>query len=88
MLVPLRLELASAEGMLRIDWPDGRRQSLDHARLRQACRCAGCRSGPVGAAVEPAVRIVAVQDMGYGIQLIFNDGHDRGIYPWRYLEAL
>ncbi|SOZ39398.1 DUF971 domain-containing protein [Cupriavidus neocaledonicus] len=92
MLVPSRLELAPAEGVLRIDWPDGRRQSLDHARLRQACRCAACRSGPAGAAVgqalDQAVRIVAVQDMGYGIQLIFNDGHDRGIYPWRYLETL
>nr|WP_234825174.1 gamma-butyrobetaine hydroxylase-like domain-containing protein [Cupriavidus necator] len=26
--------------------------------------------------------------MGYGVQIVFSDGHDRGIYPWRYLQAL
>ncbi|MNT50001.1 hypothetical protein D3C72_1868920 [compost metagenome] len=86
MLVPARLELASIEGRLRIHWPDGRCQSLEHSRLRAACRCAACRSERVEE--TPAVRIVGVEDMGYGIQIMFDDGHDRGIYPWAYLQAL
>lgn len=24
--------------------------------------------------------------MGYGVQLVFSDGHDRGIFPWAWLE--
>ncbi|WP_413049183.1 gamma-butyrobetaine hydroxylase-like domain-containing protein [Pseudomonas phoenicis] len=25
---------------------------------------------------------------GYGVQLVFSDGHDCGIYPWDYLREL
>lgn len=87
MVVPTALELAPAAGSLRIRWPDGRCQSLDHARLRTACRCAACRSRPTKVPATD-VRIVALEDMGYGIQIVFSDGHDRGIYPWSYLQAL
>ncbi|WP_130911983.1 gamma-butyrobetaine hydroxylase-like domain-containing protein, partial [Pseudomonas sp. Sample_9] len=24
----------------------------------------------------------------YGVQLVFSDGHQRGIYPWAYLAQL
>lgn len=86
MPVPARLELTSAEATLRIHWPDGRCQSLDHSRLRAACRCAVCRSERVPPTQK--VRVVGVADMGYGIQIVFDDGHDRGIYPWAYLQTL
>ena len=23
-----------------------------------------------------------------GVQIIFADGHDRGVYPWAYLQAI
>ncbi|XDA04120.1 DUF971 domain-containing protein (plasmid) [Cupriavidus sp. Agwp_2] len=88
MLVPARLELVSTEATLRIHWPDGRCQSLDHSRLRAACRCAACRSKRAEDAPAQAVRVVGVEDTGYGIQIVFDDGHDRGIYPWAYLQTL
>lgn len=88
MLVPTRLELAGIEGTLRIHWPDGRCQSLEHSRLRAACRCAACRSKPAGEAQAATARVVGVKDMGYGIQIVFDDGHDRGIYPWAYVQTL
>lgn len=28
----------------------------------------------------------AMVPMGYGVQLVFSDGHDRGIFPWAWLE--
>ena len=34
------------------------------------------------------VRIIAVEPVGYGVQLVFSDGHARGIYPWAYLAEL
>lgn len=32
--------------------------------------------------------VQAINAQGYGVQLIFSDGHDRGIYPWDYLCGL
>jgi DUF971 family protein len=29
-----------------------------------------------------------VNPQGYGVQLVFDDGHERGIYPWSYLREL
>lgn len=88
MVLPTRLELASAEGRLRIWWPDGRCQSLKPARLRAACRCAACRNRPSEEGPGQDVRVIALEEMGYGIQIVFSDGHDRGIYPWPYLQTL
>lgn len=35
------------------------------------------------------VRVTAVRPVGnYAIQLVFDDGHDTGLYTWAYLEEL
>lgn len=35
------------------------------------------------------VRVTAVRPVGnYAIQLVFDDGHDTGLYTWGYLEEL
>jgi DUF971 family protein len=81
-----------ASGSLELAWGDGARVLLGGAALRSACRCAGCerarRSGhPVGAATS--VRVVDLRPMGEGaVQICFSDGHDRGVYPWAYLQAI
>ncbi|KAB0509498.1 DUF971 domain-containing protein [Pseudomonas moorei] len=38
--------------------------------------------------VDAQVRVIDLHSQGYGLQLIFSDGHDRGIYPWPYLAQL
>ncbi|WP_144157462.1 gamma-butyrobetaine hydroxylase-like domain-containing protein [Paraburkholderia sp. BCC1885] len=76
---------------LTLHWPDGREQQLAHAQLRQACACAECRRIRIdGGALHTSddVTLVDVQSMGYGVQLVFSDGHARGIYPWHYLAQL
>lgn len=30
--------------------------------------------------------LTGIVPMGYGVQLIFSDGHERGIFPWTWLE--
>ncbi|TCT05137.1 gamma-butyrobetaine hydroxylase-like domain-containing protein [Aquabacter spiritensis] len=36
-----------------------------------------------------AVRIVAVEPVGaYAVRLVFDDGHQTGLYTWPYLRAL
>jgi DUF971 family protein len=34
------------------------------------------------------VRVTAFGPTGYGVQLVFSDGHARGIFPWAYLASL
>jgi DUF971 family protein len=92
--VPERIELDAAARLLSVYWPGGTRQSLPHAVLRVHCPCSACRRirqhGNAVTAVTAAadISIIGVAPMGYGIQLVFSDGHDRGIFPWPYLEQI
>lgn len=38
--------------------------------------------------VDGRVQVIEVNSQGYGLQLVFSDGHERGIYPWAYLAGL
>lgn len=77
-------------GVLFVEWADGASSALPHGWLRQRCRCAACTQGaregrePPPGAVLSAIRPLAET----GLNLVFADGHDRGIYPWSYLRAL
>jgi DUF971 family protein len=77
---------------LHIEWDDGQRQQLSHHQLRLACRCADCtalRQQHGKIVVAAAIRLVQILPVGYyGVQLVFDDGHDRGIYPWPFLHSL
>lgn len=90
MHAPERIDNDIAQGHLHVAWADTA-LSIDHAALRRACRCAECqavqRQGrPVD--VPHDVRVTHIEPAGYGVQLIFSDGHTRGIFPWTYLASL
>ena len=76
---------------LALHWHD-RTLALPAALLRAHCRCAECvaasrRGSPP--APDGALGLVNAIPVGhYAVQLRFSDGHERGIYPWAYLEAL
>lgn len=79
-----------ADGHLRLEWAQGV-QWIGHARLRRECPCSQCRAFRVRGSqplVSDAVRVVEIHPQGYGVQLVFSDGHQRGIYPWAYLAQL
>ncbi|MCJ1887062.1 DUF971 domain-containing protein [Pseudomonas sp. LA21] len=91
MNTPVALHRSSADGELRIRWDDGVEQGIAFARLRGACPCSQCRAARLQGRIDlvPAsVALQAVNLQGYGVQLVFDDGHDRGIYPWEYLRGL
>lgn len=76
---------------LTLQIADGRTASLPAERLRLACKCAHCIRARIDGrfpAEFPGAAIVAVRDLGYGLNLQFSDGHDRGIYPHAYLASL
>ena len=65
---------------------------LSAAILREACRCAACerdrRDGNPGAAA-PGIAVSRIDAMGgRAFNLVFSDGHARGVFPWDYLQQL
>jgi DUF971 family protein len=93
MRIPNEIRIDATACVLMLHWPDGDTQRIAHAQLRAACPCAGCRRaqlerGPASVAIYRDVALTGMEPMGYGVQLIFSDGHARGIYPWSLLHAL
>ncbi|MCP8466205.1 DUF971 domain-containing protein [Pseudomonas sp. ZM23] len=91
MNAPVALQRRSAAGTLRIQWEDGSEQYIAIARLRGACPCSQCRAARLRGRIDVVAAGVGLDAMhlqGYGVQLVFDDGHDRGIYPWEYLRGL
>lgn len=88
---PVAVRNSAAQGTLSVDWGAGQVQVLGHGRLRAACPCSKCRAARLAQRIDvvpDGIRITAIHAQGYGVQLVFDDGHDRGIYPWRYLHEL
>jgi DUF971 family protein len=81
-----------AGGVLEVLWDDGVRQQLTHRQVRAACRCSHCHAARLlgtPAALADDVRLDEIRQVGhYALQLVFSDGHDRGIYPWALLRSV
>lgn len=85
---PLLIRNQRKTRTLVIQWSATEMQELSWVELRGNCPCAGCRAnrlrGNISLVAED-IAITAIHHMGYGVQLVFSDGHDRGIFPWVYL---
>jgi len=87
---------------LTITWADGHLSILPFSLLRNACPCAECAGGHANMKSEPdpdvfliplqdsrATKIADLQTIGnYAINITWGDGHNHGIYQWRYLRLL
>ncbi len=88
---PLSLKNSRDDKQVVVQWSESETQTLSHHRLRGACPCAKCRAARIQgliSLVNADVELVAMNPMGYGLQMVFSDGHDRGVYPWIYLREL
>ena len=84
-------EVSADLAALSVTGPDGRRSDLTAEQLRLGCKCAHCTRARIdGRFAEgfPGIAITGVADLGYGLNIAFSDGHDRGIYPKSYLAGL
>lgn len=91
MKAPVSIRLDAAARSLTLSWEDAGTQCVPYARLRAECRCASCtaqRRAGRSVVAAPDVAVLAVEPMGYGIRLLFSDGHSRGIYPWPFLARV
>ena len=83
--------VSSDLGSLSMTAPDGQQITLSAEKLRLACKCAHCRRAQFDgrfAQAFPGIAIVEIADLGYGLNISFSDGHNRGIYPKVYLAEL
>ena len=90
-LAPRKLHNARAQQSLIIDWQNGQQHAIHYRQLRAACRCASCRAAQTSGKITliPAdIHLEKIHNLGQGLQFIFSDGHQRGIFPWQYLFEL
>jgi DUF971 family protein len=90
---PAELRLKSAEKVLEVAFEDGARFRLPAEYLRVESPSAEVQGhGPGQKQLvhgRAHVGIRAVEPVGnYAVRLVFDDGHDTGIYSWRYLHEL
>lgn len=85
---PKKLHNSREHQQLIIHWQDGQEHVLHHRQLRAACRCASCRANHASGKISliPVdLQLEKINNLGQGLQFIFSDGHERGIFPWQYL---
>ena len=100
-LTPIDITLNHSTGTLTITWSNDRVCHYPIGPLRLACPCAECRGGHenMGRHNDPEqlldlvpTRDYAIQRLEfvghYALQIIWDDGHDSGIYTWDYLARL
>lgn len=95
---PRDLKVKIKEQRLGIEWQDGKRSDFSLAELRRVCPCATCRtersaqdSNPLKVlrADPSGLRVTSAKLVGnYAIQFFWSDGHNTGIYDFRFLRSL
>lgn len=77
--------------MLLVRTTEGDALSVPAEKLRLFCKCAHCTRARFDGrfpSAFPGISIIEIGDLGYGLNISFSDGHDRGIYPKPYLLSL
>lgn len=99
---PTGINVSKSKKEMTVTWGDGHTSIYPFTLLRAACPCASCRGGHQNMKSEPdadvftrtmeespMTRLVNVVPTGsYALTLVWDDGHDYGIYNWHYLRAL
>lgn len=90
---PSELVFDRAAKTLRITFEDGARYSIPFELLRVESPSAEVRGH--GAGPLPAIRgketigVTAAEPVGrYAVRIVFDDGHDSGLYSWDFLYDL
>ena len=88
-----RIHYARNQRTLDLSFDDGLTGSLSAEFLRVFSPSAEVRGHGPGQEVLQAgkagVQITAINPVGhYAVQLVFDDGHDSGLYSWGYLHEL
>jgi DUF971 family protein len=79
--------------VLELDYPDGQHFSLSWEYLRVNSPSAEVRGHhPAQAVLQTGKKHIGIEEIRpvghYAIQIVFDDGHDSGLYSWDYLFDL
>jgi DUF971 family protein len=90
---PTEIKLRSRSRVLEVSFDDGQRFELPFEYLRVHSPSAEVKGHGPGQEVlvvgKENVGIRAVEPVGqYAVRLVFDDGHDTGLYTWGYLYEL
>ncbi|WP_028535842.1 gamma-butyrobetaine hydroxylase-like domain-containing protein [Paludibacterium yongneupense] len=91
--VPTEIKLHRASRTLELAYADGTRYALSCEYLRVFSPSAEVRGHGQGQETlqtgKRGVAITALEPVGhYALKLVFDDGHDSGLYDWSYLCSL
>jgi DUF971 family protein/molybdopterin converting factor small subunit len=87
--IPSEINLHQKSRILSIRFDDGRQFELPCEYLRVFSRAAEVRAMQHPVSGKEAVNITAIEPQGqYAVRLVFDDGHDTGIYSWDTLYEL
>ena len=91
--VATEIRLRRASRVLEVTFADGSRFELPFEYLRVHSPSAEVKGHGPGQEVlvlgKENVGIRAVEPVGqYAVKLVFDDGHDTGLYTWKYLHEL
>jgi DUF971 family protein len=91
--VPTEIRLRRASRLLQVSFSDGACYELPFEYLRVHSPSAEVKGHGPGQEVlvrgKEQVLVVAVEQVGqYAVKLVFDDGHDTGLYTWKYLAEL
>jgi DUF971 family protein len=84
---------------LAIKWNDGQETFIPLETLRRSCPCAGCKGemdvmgnlhkGPEIKMTPRSFILLRVDTIGgYGLQPMWGDGHNSGIFPFAFLRKI
>lgn len=90
---PVEIRLRTKSRVLAVSFADGARFELPAEYLRVHSPSAEVQGHGVAAGVlvtgKQDVGITAVEPIGhYAVRLVFDDGHDTGLFTWKYLHEL
>ena len=90
---PIAIQLRSRSRQLELEYAGGERYSLSCEYLRVYSPSAEVLGhGPGQEVLQTGKQNVAITDVkpvgNYALQLVFDDGHDTGLYSWTYLYEL
>lgn len=93
MFIPTEITLHQQSGQLEIAFDDGTRYRIPYEFLRVYSPSAEVRGHGAGQETlqvgKKEVKVLEIEPVGsYAIKIVYDDGHDSGLYTWEYLHQL
>jgi DUF971 family protein len=94
MLEPTQI-IEESDSELTIEWSDGESFLYNSSQLRRVCPCAGCVNEWTGErmlkteSVANDLTFTNINIVGhYALNFVFSDGHETGIFSYKYLREI